>query len=87
MHQSQELTHSRVNAKGMLLCQVFVDIMSISAWVTVTLIVFTSIGSKHFGMHKLRNGCDLSAFGEISSHPILHVQYDLLIGNYITLIK
>ncbi len=41
--QSQELTHRGVDAKGMLLCQVFVDIRSLAALVTVTLSVFTRI--------------------------------------------
>lgn len=41
--QSQELSHRGVDAKGMLLCQVFVDIRSLSAWVTVAHCVFTGI--------------------------------------------
>lgn len=44
MWQSQELTHYGVDAKGMELCQVFVDIKHISAWVTVTLNVFLATG-------------------------------------------
>lgn len=43
MRQSQELTHRGVDAKGVLLCQVFVDIKGLSAWVTVALSVFTQI--------------------------------------------
>lgn len=50
MQQSQELTHHGVDAKGILMCQMFVDIGSISALVTVTLNVFTRIW--HLVTHK-----------------------------------
>ena len=43
MQQSQELTHHRADAMGMLLCQVFVDIESAVALVIVALNVFTRI--------------------------------------------